>query len=74
MSDCRKVEQIRLGLRAQELLSLITNSPVIDGATFDPQSLEDVARELEDATFNDDTPLFPNDLCSAAITLDMLIS
>lgn len=72
--DCRKMDQIKLETRAQELSLLYSSSQTVNSTTFDPQDLEDIARELGDVTFNDDFPLFPNDLCSTAITLDMLIS
>jgi len=68
------VEQKRLEGKTQELFSFFGSSQTVDNATFDPQDLVNIAKELRDVTINDDLLLFPNDLCSSAITLDMLIS
>ena len=76
VSQCRTVEQIRLEMRAEELVNLVDNIFVDDDRdfteTFMPEIVEDIANELQEIT-NTTQPLLPNDVSSAANTLDAII-
>jgi len=54
-----------------------TLSGLINGLTVDNQrDLRDIVRELANITnvTDSDQPIFPNDLCSTAITLDTMMA
>ena len=76
VSQCRTVEQIRLEMRAEELVNLVQDMFVDDDRDltqiFVPEVVEEIADELQEIT---DTiqPLLPNDATSAANTLDAII-
>ena len=76
MSQCRTVEQLRLEMRAEELASLVQNRFVNESRdltqTFMPEVVENIADELQEIT-NTTQPLLPNDVSSAANTLDTII-
>ena len=76
MSQCRTVEQIRLEMRAEELADIVENRFVNEDRdltqTFMPEVVEDIADELQEIT-NTTQPLLPNDVSSAANTLDSII-
>ena len=76
MSQCRTVEQIRLEMRAEELADLVESRFVNEDRdltqTFMPEVVEDIADELQEIT-NTTQPLLPNDVSSAANTLDSII-
>jgi len=63
-------------MRAEELLNLVDNIFVDEDRdltqTFMPEIVEDIANELEGIT-NTTQPLLPNDVSSAANTLDAII-
>ena len=76
MSQCRTVEQIRLEMRAEELADVVESRFVNEDRdltqTFMPEVVEDIADELQEIT-NTTQPLLPNDVSSAANTLDSII-
>jgi len=76
VSQCRTIEQIRLELRAEELINLVENLFVNDDRdltqSFMPEVVEDIADKLQEIT-NTTQPLLPNDVSSAANTLDAII-
>ena len=76
VTECRTVEQIRLEMRADELVNLVDSIFVDEDRdlteTFMPEIVEDIANELEGIT-NTTQPLLPNDVSSAANTLDAII-
>jgi len=63
-------------MRAEELVNLAQNRFVDDDRdltqTFMPEVVEDIADELQEIT-NTTQPLLPNDVSSAANTLDAII-
>ena len=66
--DCRRVEHIQLEMKAQTL------SGLIDGLTVDNQrDLRDIVMDLANIT-DSNQPIFPNDLCSTALTLDIMMA
>jgi len=76
VSQCRTVEQIRLETRAEELVQIIegrfsTNDRDLT-QMFMPEFVVDIADELQEIT-DTTLPLLPNDLSSAANTLDAII-
>jgi len=64
--DCQRVAQMRLEIKAQEL-ELFDQS--VD-SRFNPEDLEIISRDLANIT---NEPIFPNDLCLTAITLDIMM-
>ena len=76
VSQCRTIEQIRLEMRAEELVTLVNSIYINDDRdltqTFMPEVLEDIADQLQEIT--NTTPLLPNDVASAAKTLDAIIA
>ena len=63
-------------MRAEELVTLVENIFVNEDRdltqTFMPEAVEDIADELQEIT-NTTQPLLPNDVFSAANTLDSII-
>jgi len=76
VTECRTVEQIRLEMKADELVNLIDSIFVNEDRdltqTFMPEVVEDIADELEEIT-NTTQPLLPNDVSSAANTVNAII-
>ena len=76
MSQCRTVEQIRLETRAEELVDIVEGRFSAEDRDltqmFMPESVVDIADELQEIT-NTTQPLLPNDVSSAATTLDAII-
>ena len=64
--DCQRVAQMRLEIKAREL-ELFDQS--VD-SRFNPEDLEIISRDLANIT---NEPIFPNDLCLTAITLDIMM-
>ncbi|XP_065903440.1 uncharacterized protein [Dysidea avara] len=76
VSQCATVDQIRLEMRAEELRyiaqGIFVNEDRDLTQTFMPEVVEDIADELQEIT-NTTQPLLPNDVSSAANTLDAII-
>ena len=76
VTECTTVEQIRLAMRSEELLVLVNSIFVSDDRdltqTFMPEVVEDIAHELRDIT-NTTQPLLPNDVTSAANSLNVIL-
>jgi len=76
VSQCTTIEQTVLAMRAEELVTLVDRIFVNEDRdltqTFMPEIVEDIADELQEIT-NTTQPLLPNDVSSAANTLDAII-
>jgi len=76
VTECSTVEQIRLEMRADELVDLVDSIFVNEDRdltqTFMPEVVEDIADALQEITTTTQ-PLLPNDVSSAASTLDAII-
>ena len=77
VSQCRTIEQIKLEMRAEVLVTLVNSIYINDDRdltqTFMPEVLEDIANQLQEIT-NTTQPLLPNDVASATNTLDSIIA
>jgi len=76
VSQCRTIEQTILEMRAEELVDIVENMFINDDRdltqTFMPEVVVDIADELQEIT-STTQPLVPNDVSSAANTLDAII-
>jgi len=72
VSNCSTAEQRMLETRAKKLVNLVNNEDKNLTQAFIPEEVEDIADELQEIT-NTTQPLLPNDVSSAANTLDALI-
>ena len=79
VSQCQTIEQIRLMMRALELLDLVNNTFVADDrdmtVMFMPVEIIDITNELNEITdTNVLQPLLPNDISSSAEILNIIIT
>ena len=68
MAECQNMEYTELEMQAQEFYDLVDSS---SNMIPDVQVLLDITKELANITTQ---PIFPNDLCSAANIVDIVIS
>ena len=75
VTQCRRVEQIRLENRAKQLFEIVQGRESDERdqtQPFETEVLENIADELDDIVAIEQ-PILPNDISSTANTLDIII-